>query len=316
MGVASRAEAGAAKEASRGRVGAPAKSDSEARLVPAVERLRNEETPAQVIVVDGATHWRRWWADLYVYRGALYSLAWRNVRSRYKQAALGVLWAVIQPAVQVLVFTLLFGKMAKIPSGGVPYAVFVLAGLLPWNLFSKVVSDGAVSLVTNQNIMSKLFFPRLFLVLAAGGSALIDAAVTLVLLLLMIVMQGVGLGAGAMLALPALAGVLVLAYGFAALLAAVNARWRDVQHTLPLILQLGMFATPVVYQSGFLPSKWRWFLAFNPLTGYVELFRSAMLGLPLPEARLLFVSGGVSVIIVVGGLWLFRHSELTLVDVV
>ena len=268
------------------------------------------------MVIDGSAPWRRWWADLYAYRGALRSLAWRNVRSRYKQAALGATWALLQPLVQVGVFTVLFGMLAKVPSGGVPYAAFALAGLLPWNLFAKIVSEGAVALVVNQHIVTKLFFPRIYLVLAVGASALLDAAVTVVLLIAAMVVFGIAPGPGIVLALPALLGVVVLAYGAAALLAAVNARWRDVQHTVPFLLQVGLFVTPVIYRNTFVPGRWRWLMALNPMAGFVEVFRAATLNLPLPEPRLVAASLAVGALVVVAGVWYFTRSEATIVDVV
>lgn len=269
-----------------------------------------------VIVIDGRAPWRRWFADLGVYRGALQSLAWRNVRSRYKQAALGMTWAVLQPAVQVLVFTVLFGRLVKVPSGGVPYPVFALAGLLAWNLFAKIVSDGAVSLVANQAIITKLFFPRIYLVLAAGASALLDAVVTSVLLVVLVTIYHVHVGPMALFALPVLAGVVVFSYGFAALLAAINARWRDVQHTVPFMLQIGLFVTPVIYQNSFVPARWRWLLALNPLSGLIETFRAVVIGTAFPPAWMTELSLGVSAVTVVAGVWLFRRSEATIVDVV
>lgn len=269
-----------------------------------------------VIVIDGSSAWRRWFADLVVYRGAFQSLAWRNIRSRYKQASLGMTWAVVQPAVQVLVFTVLFGRMVKVPSGGVPYPVFALVGLLAWNLFSKVVSDGAVSLVVNQGIITKLFFPRIYLVLASGASALVDAAVTVVLLVILMAAYHIAPTIRILLALPVLAGVLLFSFGFAALLAAVNARWRDVQHTIPFVLQIGLFVTPVIYQNSFVPARWRWLMALNPLAGLIEGFRSALLGMPLSSPWLVEVSLVVSALMTILGVWLFRRSEATVVDVV
>lgn len=275
-----------------------------------------EEEALPVVVIDGAAHWSRWWADLYLYRGALYSLAWRNVRSRYKQAGLGMLWAIIQPAVQVVVFTLLFGVIAKVPSGGVPYAVFALCGLLPWNAFAKILSDGAIALSANQALITKIFFPRVYLVLAAGASAILDALVGLVLLAIAMITFGVAPSPRLWLAVPALAGAMVLAFGLAALLAAVNARWRDVQHTIPFVLQIGLFLTPVLYRDSLLPANWRWIAGINPLSGFIEIFRSSVLGLPLPDSRLLVTSFVVAVASVIIGGWYFTRVEASVVDVV
>jgi lipopolysaccharide transport system permease protein len=275
-----------------------------------------EQDDRPLVVIDGSAHWKRWWADLYVYRGALYSLAWRNVRSRYKQAGLGMLWAIVQPAVQVGVFTLLFGMVAKVPSGGVPYAVFALCGLLPWNAFAKIVSDGAISLSSNQALITKIFFPRIYLVLAAGASAVLDVLVGLGLLVIAMITFGVVPGPRVWLALPALLGVMLLAFGLSALLAAVNARWRDVQHTIPFVLQIGLFVTPVLYRDSLLPANWRWIAGVNPLSGFVEIFRSSVLGLPFPDARLLITSFIVALGSVAVGAWYFTRVEASVVDVV
>jgi lipopolysaccharide transport system permease protein len=225
-------------------------------------------------------------------------------------------WALIQPIVQVGIFTVLFGVIARIPTEDVPYPVFALAALLPWNLFAKLVSDGAQSLVTNQHIVTKLFFPRIFLVLAAGASAFIDAAVTAAMLIVFMVAYGVALGPVAWIVLPAFVGLVLFSYGFAALLAAVNARWRDVQHTVPFLLQVGMLATPVVYPAHLLPERWSWIATFNPMTGWVTLFRSGLLGTPLPETGLLVQSCGISLLVAAFGFWYFARAERTVVDVV
>ena len=269
-----------------------------------------------IVVIDAFTHWTRWLADLRQYRGALYSLAWRNVRSRYKQALLGMSWAVIQPAVQVGVFTVLFGIIARVPSGDVPYPLFALAALLPWNLFARIVSDGSQSLVTNQHIVTKLFFPRIFLVLAAGASAFLDAIVTAIMLTLLMVVYRTVPGVDVWIVAPAFLGLAFFAYGFAALLAAVNARWRDVQHTVPFLLQIGLFLTPVLYPPVVVPERFRWLAALNPLTGWIELSRASVLGTPLPEADVVVQSIGLSLVIALLGFWYFARAERTMVDMV
>lgn len=278
--------------------------------------LDSSHTPPPLVVIDSTGGWARWFTDIRLYRGALYSLAWRNVRSRYKQAALGMSWAVIQPALQVGVFTVLFGMIARVPSGDVPYPVFALAGLLPWNLFARVVSDGSQSLVTNQHIITKLFFPRIFLVLASGASAFLDAAVTAVLLVVLMLVYELGPGPGVWMAVPALLGLSTFAYGFAALLAAINARWRDVQHAVPFLIQIGLFLTPVLYPAVVVPLRVRWLAALNPLTGWIGLFRSSVLGSPLPSGEILAQSFAMSFLITILGFWYFARAERTIVDVV
>ena len=290
-------------------------STSEERPEPDVKHTAPHDEPA-IVVIDGSTHWTRWLADVYQYRGALYSLAWRNVRSRYKQAVLGMSWALIQPLVQVGVFTVLFGMIARVPSGDVPYPVFALAALLPWNLFARVVSDGSQSLVTNQHIVTKLFFPRIFLVIAGGASAFLDALVTAVMLALGMAAYGVTPGADLWLVIPAFLGLAFFAYGFSALLAAVNARWRDVQHTVPFLLQIGLFLTPVLYPPVLVPQRFRWLAALNPLTGWIELFRASILDRPFPSTDVLAQSIGMSFAIAILGFWYFARAERNMVDLV
>lgn len=293
---------------------APRPSAPVARRTPAGHAGAGDELP--IVIIDGSAQWSRWLADVRQYRGALYSLVWRNVRSRYKQALLGMSWALIQPAVQVGVFTVLFGIIARVPSGDVPYPLFALAGLLPWNLFARIVSDGAQSLVTNQHIISKLFFPRIFLVVAAGASAFVDAVVTALMLGVLMIAYGVAPGVTVWLLVPAFLGLAIFAYGFAALLAAINARWRDVQHTVPFLLQVGLFLTPVLYPTVMVPERLRWLAAFNPLTGWIGLFRSSALGMDLPSSSVLIQSMAVSLAITMLGVWYFARAERTIVDVV
>ena len=285
-----------------------------------VQKTRGHQSDGRAepatVVIDGSTRWSRWVADVSQYRGALYSLAWRNIKSRYKQAALGMSWALLQPVIQVGVFTVLFGMIARIPSGDIPYPLFALAGLLPWNLFARIVSDGSQSLVTNQHIITKLFFPRIFLVLAAGASAFVDAVVTAILLAAFMIVYRVAPGVNIALLLPAFLGLTLFTYGFSALLAAINARWRDVQHTVPFILQIGLFLTPVLYPPLVVPERVRWIAALNPLSGWIGIFRSSVLGTPLPPSSVLTQSMTVSIVVTLIGFWYFARAERTIVDVV
>ena len=280
--------------------------------VPAPDASRH----LPVVVIGGDARWRRWWNDLLTYRGALYSLVRRNLRSRYKQAALGASWALLQPTLQVVVFTVVFGRLARVDTGAVPYPVFALAGLVAWNLFAKVITDGSASLVANQHMITKLFFPRIYLVLAAGASAVVDAAVGVVLLAILFVVYDVPFSPSLLLGIPLLFSVLLLAYGLAALLAAANARWRDVQHTVPFLLQVGMFVTPIFYPVSAVPERWQWALLVNPLAGLVAGFRGAVLGRDMPSGDVLVTSFIASTAAVALGLWYFTRAERTIVDVV
>lgn len=268
------------------------------------------------VVIDGSLSWKRWVDDVVAYRGALYSLSLRNLRSRYKQAALGVTWAVLQPLLQVAIFTFVFTRIAGVNTHGVPYAVFALAGLLPWNVFAKIVTDGSTSLAVNQHIITKLFFPRIYLVVAAGASALVDAVVGIVLLAILMAVYGVAPTAALALGIPVLLGVVLLAFGLSAFLAAINARWRDVQHTIPFVLQIALFATPILYPLSAISDRWQWLLALNPLTALITAFRSSVLGLPLPTNTGMATSLALSVVVIVFGVWYFTRAERTLVDVV
>lgn len=238
------------------------------------------------------------------------------MRSRYKQAALGAGWALLQPVLQVAIFTLLFARIARVDTQGIPYPVFALAGLLVWNLFAKIVGDAAISLAVNQHIITKLFFPRIYLVLASGASAIVDALVTAALLLALCALYGIAPSASVLLAIPFLLATVLVAIGLGSFLAAVNARWRDVQHTVPFLLQLGLFATPILYPPSVVPERWHWVLAMNPLTGLVGGFRAAVLDLPLPAGRVVAVSLGLCIAMLGAGIAYFTRVERTIVDVV
>jgi lipopolysaccharide transport system permease protein len=281
---------------------------------PAVDTPAAPHLP--VVVIDAQANWGRWWSDLIAYREALYSLGWRNLRSRYKQAALGASWALLQPVLQVAIFTLLFARIARMGTEGVPYPVFALAGLVVWNLFAKIVGDAAASLVVNQHIITKLFFPRIYLVLASSASAIVDGVVAVALLLGLCAWYGVPLSPAVFLALPVLLATVLVGTGFGALLAALNARWRDVQHTVPFLLQVGLFATPILYPASAVPERWQWVIAINPLSGLLGAFRAAVLGLPLPSTRAITISLAVCVAVLAVGIGYFTRVERTIVDVV
>lgn len=218
--------------------------------------------------------------ELWRYRELLMVFSMRDIRIKYKRAAIGVAWAVIQPALTLVVFTLIFGKLAKVPSDGLPYPVFVMAGLLPWQLFARSLTQASSSLVSMQSIMTKVYFPRLIAPLSEILSCLPDFIITFALLLAVMGWYGVVPGARLVL-LPALILLLVLtSLALALWLASLNIEFRDVQFALPFLAQLWMFATPIVYSLNSVPEKWRWILALNPMTFVVEGFRFALLDKP------------------------------------
>lgn len=253
--------------------------------------------------------------EIWAYRELLWVLASRDVRVRYKQAVLGASWALIRPLLQMLIFTLLFGKLAKIPSDGIPYAIFVFAGLLPWMLFASAVSASSASLVASSNLVSKVYFPRLILPAAAMGSAAVDFVVSLALLLLMTLWYGTSWTPGMMLAPLLVLGMMTLAMGVGTFLAALSVTYRDVAQIVPFAIQLWMFATPVIYPASFIPEQWRWALLINPMTGYTEAFRSSFLGLPI-NWTMLGVSIIASLALLVIGIAYFQRVEKRFADVI
>jgi lipopolysaccharide transport system permease protein len=272
------------------------------------------EQPALVLEAGRAS--AHYWRDLWRYRELAGFLAWRDIKVRYKQAALGVAWAVIQPAVQTLLLTFVFGKLAKMPDGGVPYALIVLCGLLPWQLFTGAFSGAGSSLVGNSHLISKVYFPRLLVPLSSLAVALVDFGVMLVLALPIIVIFGVPLG-WQILFLPAFVLLaLAIALGAGLWITALTVRFRDFRFITPFILQIGVFVTPVGYRTDFLPN-WRDLLALNPLAGVVDGMRWCLLG---GQTNLYLPGLGMSLItatlLIITGVWYFRRTERQFADVI
>ena len=282
------------------------------------------ETPAvtlppdaftEMVVVEASRGWRAFdLRELWRYRELVYFLAWRDVKVRYKQTVLGVGWAVIQPVMAMGVFTIFFGRLARVPSDGLPYPVFSLAGLVPWTYFAAGVTSGASSLASYQHIISKVYFPRLLIPLAAVLTPLIDFGVAFVVLLAVDAWYGVVPG-GAIVWLPALL-LLAVATAVAASvwLSALSVRYRDVRYVVPFAVQLWLFATPVAYPASLVPAKWRALYGLNPMAGAVEGFRWALAGGPSPGLMTL-VSAVVVLLALVTGVLYFRRAERTFADI-
>ena len=254
--------------------------------------------------------------DLWDYRELLYFLVWRDVKVRYKQTALGALWAILQPVMTMVVFSIFFGRLAKIPSDGVPYPVFAFTALLPWQLFAYALSESSNSLVGSQNLITKVYFPRLVIPIAGVLAGLVDFAIAfLVLLGLMWYFGIVPTAAIALLPLFVLLAI-VTALSVGLWLAALNVKYRDVRYTLPFLTQLWMFATPVAYPSSLVPERWRALLGLNPMAGVVEGFRWALLGKAHQPGPLLIVSIVAVIVLLIGGLMYFRKTEATFADVI
>jgi lipopolysaccharide transport system permease protein len=253
--------------------------------------------------------------ELWEYRELLYFLVWRDIKVRYKQTALGAAWAILQPVLTMIVFTVFFGKLAKVPSDGIPYPVFVYAALLPWQLFAFALTESANSLVGNQNLIKKVYFPRLVMPLASVLAGLVDFGIAfLVLLALMLYYGVVPTFAIAVLPLYLLLAV-ATALSVGLWLSALNVQFRDVRYTIPFLTQFWMFATPVAYPSSLVPERWRAWYGLNPMAGVVEGFRWALLGKSGSPGPLLWVSALVVVLLLIGGLAYFRRMESTFADV-
>jgi lipopolysaccharide transport system permease protein len=260
--------------------------------------------------------------EVWRYRELLWFLALRDVKLRYKQTALGVAWAVIQPLFTMLVFSVFFGGLGKIPSDGIPYPLFVMAALLPWQLFSYALTQSSNSLVAEQRLITKVYFPRLIVPLASVLSGLVDFAVAFVLLLGLMAYYSLTANyqlplSWSLLAVPALIlFALATALAVGLWMAALNVRYRDVRYTIPFITQFWMFLTPVAYPSSLVPERWRALYGLNPMAGVVEGFRWALLGNGDFHGPLMAVSGGVVILLLAGGLFYFRRLERTFTDVV
>ena len=255
-------------------------------------------------------------AEIWQYRELLYFLTWRDVKVRYKQTAIGATWAVVQPLTTMLIFTMIFGHFAKIPSDGFPYPVFAYTALLPWMYFASALNRSSTSVVSEAHLISKVYFPRAILPLAGAISGIIDFAVAFVLLLVMMIWYGITPTWG-LLVLPLfllLALVTALAVGLWS--SALNVRYRDVGLTIPFLTQCWMYASPVAYPVSLVPENWRFFYGLNPMAGVIEGFRWALLGKQGPDYGVMAVSAGVVVILLVGGLVFFRRMERMFADVI
>jgi lipopolysaccharide transport system permease protein len=254
--------------------------------------------------------------ELWQYRELLFFLAWRDIKVRYKQTALGAAWAVIQPLFTMLVFTLFFGRLAKVPSDGIPYPLFSYTALLPWQLFAYALTESSNSVVANERLITKVYFPRLVVPLASIVAGLVDFVIAFALVIAMMIWYGVR-PTWAVLTLPFFVILtMATAVGVGLWLSALNAQYRDVRYTLTFIVQLWLFASPVAYSSTLVPVRWRPFYGLNPMAGVIEGFRWALLGKSQAPGTMLWVSVVVVALVLVGGLYYYRRMEKTFADVV
>jgi lipopolysaccharide transport system permease protein len=252
--------------------------------------------------------------ELYQYRELLFSLTLRDILIRYKQTVLGIAWAVLQPVFMMVVFTIVFGKLAKIESEGLPYAVFVYAGLLPWTFFSSAVSQAGLSLVNQQQLLTKIYFPRLFVPTSSVWAGLVDLAISFAVYGIILFYYGIMPSAG-VIWLPFLVLVTILAaLGFGYTLAALTVSYRDFRFLVPFMMQAMMYISPVIYPVSLVPAKYHWLLALNPMTGIIDAFRSAILGKPWNFTTLV-VSIAATIMLFTFGLFFFRKTERRFADI-
>jgi lipopolysaccharide transport system permease protein len=257
-----------------------------------------------------------WFTDFWRYRELLYFLAWRDVKVRYKQAALGASWAVIQPLLTMVIFTLFFGRLARVPSDGIPYPLFSFCSLVPWTYFSTTLSQAGNSLVGNSSLITKVYFPRALLPAATVLSGLVDFVMGAVFLALMMIYYHVKPGWSFFLVPFFLGGMILLAFSVSMILAAMNVRYRDVKYALPFLVQIWLFVTPIIYPIAFLTPKMKRFLAFNPMAGFLEGFRSSLFNTGHTDWRLAGTAVIITAILLVIGATYFRRTERTFADIV
>jgi len=271
----------------------------------------------EVLVIEAGRTDRHYWADLWCHRELFYFLAWRDLLVRYKQTAIGVAWAVLRPVLTMLVFTLVFGKLAKLPSGNVPYPILVFAALLPWQLFSSAFSEAGNSLISNANMISKVYFPRLIIPAGAVIVSCVDFMISLVILAALMVWYDIAPD-WRILVLPLFVLIaLVAALGAGIWTAALNVRYRDVRFVIPFVVQLGLYVSPVGFSSSLIPEQWRLLYSVNPMVGVIDGFRWAILGGETPlywPGILLSLSFNVAVLAT--GIRYFRATEKTFADVI
>ncbi len=267
-------------------------------------------------VIEPTKGWRNLdLKELWAYRELLWVLTLRDIKVRYKQTVLGVVWALIQPVMLMVVFSIFFGKLGKIPSDGYPYPIFVYAALLPWVFFANAISSSASSVVGSANLISKVYFPRLVIPLASIGAGLIDFAIATLVLLLLMIFYGVGWSVNLLAAPVLVVAVLFTALGIGTFLSALNVAYRDFRYVIPFLIQLWMFATPVVYPASLVPERWQWLLYLNPMAGLIEGFRSAFLDRPF-DLPALGISFTVAVIVFLAGVAYFEKVERRFADII
>ncbi len=274
----------------------------------------NNDTSSPITVIRPLKGWALLnLREIWSYRELLYFLTWRDVKIRYKQTVLGFAWAILQPFLMMVVFTLFFGNLLNVPSQDIPYPLFSYTALLPWTLFSQGITRSSVSLVGNISMVQKVYFPRLILPLSGILAPVIDFAIAFVILVGMMFFYGYAPTVRILMVIPLTLLVFLIASGVGLWLSAINVRYRDVQHAIPFLMQVWLFASPVVYSSSLVPQKYQAIYGLNPMAGVIEGFRWALLGTE-PPSSLILISCIVVIVIFITGAYYFRNSEKTFAD--
>ena len=279
--------------------------------------MADYKSPPEELIIEAGRAESQYWRDLWRYRELFYFLAWRDILVRYKQTAIGIAWALLRPFLTMLIFTIVFGRIAKMPSKGIPYPILVFAAMLPWQFFSTALSEASSSLVGNANLISKVYFPRLIIPAGAVITSMVDFLISFVLLVALMAWYRY-VPDWRLLALPIFTGIAFLAaLGPGLYLTALNVKYRDFRYVIPFIVQFGLFISPVGFSSDVIPEKWRLLYALNPMVGVIDGFRwaicrgSAALDLPTFAVSMTFV-----VFFLWLGVWYFRRTEKTFADVI
>ena len=269
-----------------------------------------------LVVIQPTGNWRLVsLKDLWAYRELLFFLTWRDVKVRYKQTALGAAWAILQPLFMMIIFTIFFGRLAGVDSAGIPYPLFAFAGLVPWTFFANAITASGNSLVGSSNLITKVYFPRLIVPAAAMLAGLVDFALAFLLFIVLMIYYGVAPTAH-VLFLPVLIVMTALfALGVGTWMAALNVKYRDVRFALPFLIQLWLFVSSVILPSSALGPKWRWVLMFNPMSGIIEGYRSALFGLPF-DWRAIGVAAAITIVVVVYSIYSFARVERSFADII
>ncbi len=276
----------------------------------------NNKSMNEIIIIESGRYERQYWSDLWRYRELLYFLAWRDILVRYKQTMIGITWAVIRPLLTMLVLTFIFGQLAKMPSGGVPYPIFVFCGMLPWQFFSTAFTESGNSLVSNSGMISKVYFPRLIIPLGSVITSLIDLLISSFLLMLMMIFYGFKPGSSILM----LPFFIILAFasaiGVGIWVSALMVKYRDFRFIIPFIVQFGLYVSPVGFSSHVIPRFWHDFYSLNPMVGIINGFRWSILGSADMDWISLLISSMVIISIICSGFFYFRSTERTFADVI